>query len=80
MGASFRSFHRIRADGQGVWLSCRSKWEEQPSSVSRSGFEPLMELEWEIGHTDDKTNLGWAASEAILILVKLVASLAVSKQ
>lgn len=77
LGASFKSFHSIRAGGQGVWLSCDSKWEEQPSSVSRSGFEPLMKLEWEIGQVDNKTNLGWASSKAIFILVKLVASLAV---
>lgn len=61
----------------GVWLPCGSEWEEQLSSVSRSDFEPLTELEWELGQVDNKTDLGWASSEAILILVKLVASLAV---
>lgn len=50
----------------GVFGSPADQREEQPSSVSGSGLEPVTELEWEIGQVDDKTNLGWATGEAIL--------------
>lgn len=59
MGATFKSSHSIGVDDRLSRSPEGSKWEEQPSSASRSGFETMKALDdWEIGQVDNKTNLG----------------------
>ena len=59
MGATFKSSHSIRVDDRLSSSPEGSKWEEQPSSSSRSGFETVTVLDdREIGQVDNKTNLG----------------------
>ena len=58
-----------------------SKWEQQPSSTSRSGFEVMAVLDdQEIGQVDNKTNVGSASSEAVPFLAKLVACFSLFKK
>lgn len=58
MGATFKSFQSITADGRVSSSPAGLKGEEQPRAVSGSGFELMAELEeQEMGQLDKKTRL-----------------------